>query len=260
MPTEHIYFASDFHLGIEARVESKEREKRLVRWLHHIQENAHKIFLVGDLFDFWFEYKRVVPKGYIHLLGTLAELVDSGIQIEIFTGNHDMWMFDYFPKELGITVHKNPIKREFAGKQFYIGHGDGLGPGDYGYKIIKKVFRSSISQWFFARLHPNFGIWLANFWSAKSRNQQTNYNDFLGEENEWLYSFCNDYLQHEKVDFFVFGHRHLPIDILLHNNESRYINLGDWLHHFSYAHFDGSHLQIRFFENDKGVVYPTDQR
>jgi UDP-2,3-diacylglucosamine hydrolase len=255
MPGDKVYFVSDFHLGVDARLTSREREKKIVKFLQSIRDDAHTVFLLGDLFDFWFEYKRVVPKGFVRLLGTLAELKDRGIVVEVFTGNHDMWMFDYFEKELGIPVHKQPIKKEFSGKTFYLGHGDGLGPGDHGYKMIKRIFRSPVCQWLFARLHPNFGIGLANFWSSQSRNQQTGQKHFLGKENEWLYQFCNEELLKEKVDYFIFGHRHLPIDLLLDNNISRYINLGDWIHHYSYACFDGQSLQLLFFENEAGKIY-----
>jgi len=152
-----VYFASDFHLGIDARLSSREREKQLVRWLEQIRKDAYSIYLVGDVFDFWFEYKTVVPKGYVRLLGKLAELRDEGIPIYFFTGNHDMWMFSYFEEELGIPIYREPIVREIMGKTFFIGHGDGLGPGDHGYKFIKRVFANPVCQWLFERLHPKIG-------------------------------------------------------------------------------------------------------
>lgn len=255
MPGDKVYFVSDFHLGIDAHLSSRDREKKIVKWLLSIRDDARAVFLLGDLFDFWFEYKRVVPKGYVRLLGTLADMQDQGILVEVFTGNHDMWMFDYFEKELGIPVHNKPIIREISGKIFYLGHGDGLGPGDHGYKMIKRIFRSPLCQWLFARVHPNFGIGLANFWSSKSRNRQTSQEKFSGKENEWLYQFCNEELKTESIDYFIFGHRHLPIDLLLDNNISRYINLGDWIHHYSYACFDGQSLELLFFENESGKIY-----
>lgn len=251
-----VYFASDFHLGADARLSSREREKQIVRWLERIRDDAAEIYLVGDLFDFWFEYRTVVPKGYLRLLGKLAELRDAGIPIYFFTGNHDMWIFRYFEEELGIPTYRRPIEREIMGKSFFIGHGDGLGPGDRGYKFIKKVFANRACQWLFERLHPNFGIRLANFWSGKSRaSAKPDTGRFLGEENEWLIAYAKRKLSRKHYDFFIFGHRHLPIDHTLNNGASRYINLGDWLHYNSYAVFDGDRLNIQFFENDKGRIF-----
>lgn len=238
-----IYFASDFHLGVPTPEESLAREKHLCNWLDAISADAEEIFLVGDLFDFWFEYKRAVPRGHVRVLGKLAELTDRGIPITMFTGNHDMWIFDYVPKETGVKLEREPIVREIGGKRFFIGHGDGLGPGDKGYKFIKKVFASKVCQWLFARLHPNFGIGIANFWSRKSR-KHTAREEFLGEDKEWLIHFCKEKLQSEHYDYFIFGHRHLPIDHDLGNN-SRYINLGDWINYYTYAVFDGQNLELK---------------
>lgn len=228
--SKNIYFASDFHLGSPNYEKSLEREKEIVSWLDLIKEKAEEIFLVGDVFDFWFEYKHAIPKGFVRLQGKIAELTDSGIKVHFFKGNHDMWIFDYLPKELGIELHSDLIERDFFGKKYLIGHGDGFGPGDYKYKFIKSVFRNRISQWFFARLHPNFGIGLANF-SSKSSRASTGMNDFVfsGIESERLYHFCADYLKTQEMDYFVFGHRHLPLNIFL-NESSRYINLGEWLY------------------------------
>ncbi|HMQ49630.1 MAG TPA: UDP-2,3-diacylglucosamine diphosphatase [Saprospiraceae bacterium] len=248
------YFASDFHLGIDARLSSQDRERQIVRWLDRISSEAEALYLVGDLFDFWFEYKKVVPKGYIRLLGKLAELRDNGLPIYFFTGNHDMWMFDYLEKELGIPTFRQPVVHEIAGKTFFIGHGDGLGPGDHGYKLIKKIFANPLCQWLFERLHPNFGIALAHFWSGKSR-EATEVAGFLGADKEWLIAYANRKLDQVAADYFIFGHRHLPIDFTLKNSRSRYINLGEWLHHNSYAVFDGKNLSIEFFENEHGKVF-----
>ncbi len=251
------YFASDFHLGINARLSSRMREAQIVRWLDTIRQDAEAIYLVGDLFDFWFEYSSVVPKGYVRLLGKLAELRDAGIPVFVFTGNHDMWMFDYFEKELDIPVFRQPIIRDIGGRKFMIGHGDGLGPGDRGYKLIKKVFSNRLCQWLFARLHPNFGIALARFWSGRSRASNTEEGHFLGEKREWLINYAHEVLKEQPIDFFIFGHRHLPIDYMLNNEKSRYINLGEWMHYNSYAVFDGTDLQLQFFENEKaGYFYP----
>ena len=254
-----IYFASDFHLGIDARLSSQARERQIVRWLEQVQKDAHSIYLVGDVFDFWFEYKTVVPKGYVRLFGKLAEIRDKGIPIYFFTGNHDMWMFRYFEEEFDIPIYRAPIVREIMGKTFFIGHGDGLGPGDYGYKFIKRVFANPLCQWLFERLHPNFGIGLANFWSGKSRSSQANDTaQFLGEDKEWLISYVYRKVKEIKADYFIFGHRHLPIDYTIKGTNSRYINLGEWMNFNSYAVFDGQDVQIAFFENEQGKVYGTE--
>ncbi len=247
-PGKKIYFASDFHLGVPTHATSLEREKKIVRWLDEVKHDAAEIYLVGDIFDFWFEYKTVVPRGFVRLLGKMAEISDSGIPLHIFTGNHDMWIFDYLPKEIGATLYREPIQREYNGKKFYIGHGDGLGPGDKGYKFIKKVFASKVCQWLFARLHPNFGVGMANYWSGKSRKVNREKDEvFLGEDKEWLVIFCKEVLEKEHFDYFVFGHRHMPLNIRLNDN-SHYINLGDWIGHFTYAAFDGEKLELKTYE------------
>ncbi len=252
------YFASDFHLGVAAKLSSKERELQIVRWLTSIQEDAEAIYLVGDVFDFWFEYKTVVPKGFVRLLGKLAELRDAGIPIYFFTGNHDMWMFRYFEDEFGIPIYREPIIRTIGGKTFFIGHGDGLGPDDYKYKLLKKVFSNRLCQFLFAQVHPNIGIGLASFLSVKNRELEPVEETFLGEDNEWLLQYANRKVERldQHIDYFLFGHRHLPIDFLLKNQKSRYINIGEWLHGCSYGVFDGEEMRIEFFENEKGKVFP----
>ncbi len=256
MPMGKTYFVSDFHLGVDAKLTSRERERQIVNWLDMIKEDADSLYLVGDVFDYWFEYGKVIPKGYARLFGKLAELRDSGLPIYFFTGNHDMWMFRYFEEEFDIPIYRKPIVRKIQGKTFFIGHGDGLGPGDHGYKFIKKVFSNPVCQWLFERLHPNFGLWLMQFWSGRSREATSpDEGSFLGEDNEWLITFCNEKIQEVEVDYFIFGHRHLPIDHTLKNGHSRYINLGDWLFHNSYAVFDGENLDIQFFENEEGKVF-----
>jgi len=238
LDNKKIYFASDFHLGAPDAQSSLIREKKIVDWLNHIQQDAAEIYLVGDIFDFWFEYKRAIPRGFVRLLGKLAEISDSGIPVHIFTGNHDMWIFDYLPTELGIQLHREPIQKTFFGKKFLIGHGDGLGPGDHGYKFLKKVFANKFCQWCFARLHPNFGIWLADK-SSKTSRAKTGSSDeeFHGEEKEWLIQFCREDLKSNHTDYFVFGHRHLPLDYDL-GNSSRYFNLGEWINYCTYLEVD----------------------
>ncbi|MEN9298636.1 MAG: hypothetical protein RLZZ429_949 [Bacteroidota bacterium] len=248
-PQQKIYFLSDFHLGAPDHEQSLVREKKVVAFLDSIKDNAAMIFIVGDIFDFWYEYKQVVPKGYVRLLGKLAELTDRGIPIHCFVGNHDMWMRGYFEKELNIPVYHHPKVFEWNGKRFYIGHGDGLGPGDHGYKFLKKIFRNPLCQWLFGVLHPTWGIGLANYFSRKSREKTgTSDQHFLGEENEWLIIYCKEMLEKEHFDFLVFGHRHYPIDFKL-NEKSRYINLGDWIRNFTYASFDGTDMQLHQWQS-----------
>jgi UDP-2,3-diacylglucosamine hydrolase len=242
-----IYFASDQHFGAPTVEQSKIREQKFINWLDSIKSNAEAIFLLGDLFDFWFEYKKVVPKGFIRVLGKLAELRDSGIQIHFFVGNHDLWMRDYFEKELNIPVYRKPKEFSFNNKIFLIGHGDGLGPGDKGYKRMKKVFTNPVSKWFFRWLHPDIGIKLAQYLSLKNKlisgEEDVKY---LGEENEWLVQYCKRKLTDKHYNYFVFGHRHLPLEIPIAEN-SLYINTGDWISHFTYAVFDGQKLTLKKF-------------
>lgn len=248
MEKTKIYFASDFHLGVPTYEESLQREKRIIAWLDAIRSDAAEIFLVGDIFDFWFEYKRAIPKGFVRLQGKIAEITDSGIPVHVFTGNHDMWIFDYIPKELGVQLYREPIVRTFNGKKFYIGHGDGLGPGDHGYKFLKKVFASRFCQWCFARLHPNFGIWLAEK-SSKTSRASTGKSDeqFLGEENEWLAIYAKEILEKEHIDYFIFGHRHLPLELKVGEN-STYFNLGEWINYNTYVVFDGEACVLKTWE------------
>lgn len=244
-----IYFASDFHLGVPSYEASRKREDAIVSWLDSIAPTAAEIYLVGDIFDFWFEYKHAIPKGFIRLQGKIAQLTDSGIPVHFFTGNHDMWMFDYFPKELGIHMHREPIRKEWNGVSMVIGHGDGLGPGDKSYKFLKRVFASKFLQWCFARLHPNLGIAIANLWSRKSRAATGNSDEtFHGEDKEYLVIHCKEELKKEHTDYFVFGHRHLPVTIQLNEN-STYINLGEWLKYNTYAVFDGEKLELMEWKN-----------
>ena len=247
------YFASDFHLGAMGNTTSEERERKIVRWLRSIASDAEALYLVGDVFDFWFEYRTVIPKGYTRLLGTLAELRDGGLPIYFFTGNHDIWAFRYFTDELGIPIYREPIIQEIYGKKFFIGHGDGLGPKDYGYKRLKKVFTNPMCQWLFSWLHPDIGVGVANYFSKKSRYSQDENEiaTFLGEDNEWLLQYADRKLETVAADYFIFGHRHLPIDWTLKNEKSRYINLGEWLNYSSFAVFDGEDISLQFFENDK---------
>jgi UDP-2,3-diacylglucosamine hydrolase len=243
-----IYFASDFHLGAPNAEESLKREKKIVKWLDEIKVDAKEIYLVGDIFDFWFEYKTVIPRGFVRLQGKIAELTDSGIPIHLFTGNHDMWIFDYLPQELGVSLYRENIVKEFNGKKFLIGHGDGLGPGDNTYKLLKGFFASKICQWAFARIHPNFGIGIANAWSRKSRKSNIDYDEvFHGEEKEDLIIFCNEYIKKDPtIDYFVFGHRHLPLEINI-GEKAKYFNLGEWIKYNSFGVFDGDKFELKSY-------------
>ncbi len=245
---KYIYFASDFHLGTPNYERSFEREKQIIDWLDHIFPTTQELYLVGDIFDFWFEYKHAIPKGFVRFQAKIAQFTDAGVPVHFFIGNHDMWMFDYFEKELGVQIHRQPISVTINDQLFMIGHGDGLGPGDRMYKIIKKVFAAKWSQWCFARLHPNFGVGLANYLSRKSRAATGKSDEhFLGAENEWLFIFCKEQELLKHHDYYVFGHRHLPLDLSI-NEEARYINLGEWLHYQTYACFDGNELNLLTWE------------
>jgi UDP-2,3-diacylglucosamine hydrolase len=255
LPSEKkIYFLSDFHLGAPDHASSLEREKVIVQFLSEIKKDAAEIFIVGDMFDFWYEYRTVIPKGYVRLLGKLAELTDAGIPMHFFVGNHDMWMRDYFRKELNIPIYFEPKEFERNGKKFLIGHGDGLGPGDHGYKRLKKVFRNPACQWLFGILPPVIGVGIANYLSRSSRaHTGMKEETFLGEDKEWLIIYCKDILKQKKIDFFVFGHRHLPIDYRL--DYSKYINLGDWIRYYTYAVFDGNTLELKSYKgNDAKII------
>jgi UDP-2,3-diacylglucosamine hydrolase len=242
-----IYFASDQHFGAPTIAQSKIREQKFVNWLDSIKNDAEHIFLLGDLFDFWFEYKKAVPKGFVRVLGKLAELSDSGIKIHFFVGNHDLWMEDYFKTELNIPTYYKPTEFVFNNKTFLIGHGDGLGPGDKGYKRMKKVFTNSFSKWLYRWLHPDIGIRLAQYLSVKNKLISGEEDvKFLGEENEWLVLYCKQKLQEKHIDFFLFGHRHLPMEINLTQN-SKYINTGDWITHFTYAVFTDNQLMLKSY-------------
>lgn len=243
-----IYFASDFHLGVPDYEKSLEREKKVVRWLDEAAKDAEKIYLMGDVFDFWFEHKYTAPKYFTRLLGKLAELSDNGIKIEFFTGNHDMWAFDYLEKEIGLVIRRKPVIHDLQGKKLYLGHGDGLGPGDYGYKFIKKVFANKFCQWVFARLHPNLSMGMANFWSGKSRGKNAKLESFSTLENEWLCKYSKEILEENPaIDYFIFGHRHLPLNLKL-GEKSRYLNLGDWFYWCSYVKMVNGEAELLFFE------------
>jgi UDP-2,3-diacylglucosamine hydrolase len=243
-----IYFASDQHFGAPTAELSFPREQKFVAWLDEIKKDAEAIFLLGDLFDFWFEYKKVVPKGFIRVLGKLAEIRDNGIPIYFFVGNHDLWMTNYFEKELNIPVYHDNQEYTFGNKTFLIGHGDGKGPGDKGYKRMKKVFVHPLSKWIFRWLHPDIGVSLAHYLSVKNKLISGDADvKFLGEDNEWLVQYSKRKLEAQHYNYLIFGHRHLPMIIKVGEN-SEYVNLGDWIGYFTYGVFDGNSFELKKLE------------
>lgn len=252
MENHKLYFASDFHLGAPNYQSSRKRERQIVSWLDEVKKDATEIFLVGDIFDFWFEYAAVIPKGFIRLQGKLAELSDAGIKIYFFKGNHDMWVFDYFKKEFDLTVIDDELILDRNGKRFFIHHGDGLGAGDVKYKMLKKFFRSKFCQWLFARIHPNLGIGIANYWSSKSRlaSHQNLWVPTEESESDWANHTYRDIRnEHGDFDFLIMGHRHNPFLIRL-SEQTTYVNLGEWVNNSFYARFDGKDLELLEWKKD----------
>jgi UDP-2,3-diacylglucosamine hydrolase len=244
-----VYFVSDQHFGAPDEVSSKVREKIFTDFLEAIKEEAQVLFLLGDLFDFWHEYKTVVPKGFIRVLGKLTELSDRGVVIYFFTGNHDLWMRDYLQNEIHAVLFREEQEFIINGKEFFIAHGDGLGPGDHGYKRMKKLFTNPITRWLFRWLHPDIGVALGNYLSRKNKLISGEEDiKFLGEDKEWLIVFSKEKLKERPYDYFIYGHRHLPMDLEIgESGSSRYINLGDWITYFTYVAFDGEKLNLLYF-------------
>jgi UDP-2,3-diacylglucosamine hydrolase len=243
------YFISDIHLGSPNFEESLKREKLLVQWMKEKSENAEAFYLLGDIFDFWFEYKHVVPRGFTRFLGTLSEITDSGIPVYFFTGNHDIWIFDYLSKETGVRIIKKPIIKNIYGKQFYLAHGDGLGPYDKKYNFLKSIFTNRFLQWCFKRIHPNFSIAFAFRWSKYSRGKH-DLPEIPDYEKEWLIKYARNVLKDDaSINYFVFGHRHIPIHYFLNEN-AEFINLGDWLINFTYGSFDGDNFELYSYPNE----------
>lgn len=246
-PSKKIYFASDFHLGAPNYEKSLVREKIICQWLDQIKLDAQVVFLVGDLFDFWFEHRRSVPKGYVRFFGKLAELTDAGIELVVFTGNHDMWMKDYFKQNFNAPTYRASQEYSINGKCFLIGHGDGLGPGDYVYKVLKKIFENKICRWMFGNLlHPDLSLKLGYAWANHSwqkHNKEKDVYVFESQEKEILFQYCLEEEKKKHRDYYVFGHRHYKFDLEVNKN-SRYINLGDWIYFYSYASFDGEKLEL----------------
>lgn len=249
-PGKKIYFASDSHFGAPTKEKSLVRERLFIKWLDVVKEDAAEIFLMGDLFEFWFEYKTVIQKGYVRLFAKLAEITDSGIPIYFFRGNHDVWAFDYLEQELNIKIYPDTLIKKMGGKTFFLGHGDGLGKGDNGYKFLKKVFRNRFNQWLFKWLHPDIGTTMGLYWTEKSR--VANVNKGLEEVNikglERISGFCNELIDKgEDIDYFIFGHIHKPAVITI-GEKAKYFSIGDWITNFSYLVFDGENVELKYFD------------
>lgn len=239
-----IYFASDFHLGLPAGSNPIDREKRVVKWLNSIAPEAKEIYLIGDIFDFWWEYKLVVPKGFTRFLGTIALITDSGIPVHFFTGNHDMWIGKYLVDECGIIIHSSPLFATFNGKNFYLAHGEGLGSNNVGYKILLSIFRNRPLQFLYSALHPSIGVGIGHSWSLNSRLGKGISLPFLGEEKEDLIRHSKNILKNNKVDYFLYGHRHLAMTYTLEEGAEIFF-LGDWIQKGDYAEWNGNELILK---------------
>jgi UDP-2,3-diacylglucosamine hydrolase len=244
-----IYFISDVHLGAPALKNNFERELLFAAWLDQIRVDAAALYLMGDIFDFWFEYRKVIPRGFTRVLGRLADMSDQGIPIHFFAGNHDLWVFDYLPREIGLKFHRKELITKIHGKKFFLAHGDGLDPGDKGYLLLKKIFTSQKLQWLFARLHPDFAFYLAHRWSESSRLSKQNRQQEFKVKNESMFKFAENFLEKEWIDYFIFGHRHQMADLKIGRN-SRFILLGDWITNFSYGVFDGEEFALNQFKRE----------
>ncbi|HKI88604.1 MAG TPA: UDP-2,3-diacylglucosamine diphosphatase [Draconibacterium sp.] len=242
-----IYFVSDVHLGAPALKNNHEREMLFVQWLDEIKDDVSELFLMGDIFDFWYEYRKVVPRGFTRVLGRIADFTDRGIPVHFFTGNHDVWVFDYLPSELGVVLHTEEFITELRGKKFFLAHGDGLDADDKGYLLLKKIFTSKTMQWFFSRIHPNFALSLGHTWSKSSRLAKMDVKEKFKVKNEGMYKFAESFLEKEWIDYFIFGHRHQMVDVKL-REKTRFILLGDWILHFSYGVFDGEKFELKEYK------------
>jgi UDP-2,3-diacylglucosamine hydrolase len=245
MTKNNTYFVSDTHFGTNTFGNSIEREKQFVRWLESIHSNMKTLYLLGDIFDFWFEYKHAVPQGFTRVLGKIAQLSDQGTEIHYLTGNHDIWINNYLPRELGITLHREPFVTNIDGKTFHLAHGDGLGDNSPTFHLIRTIFHNPTCRQLFSLIHPSIGIPLALKWAKHSRQKELLHPaPYLGENREHLVIYAKQYIrQHPETDYLILGHRHIMLDLML-NHKSRMMIIGDWLKHFSYAVFDGKKLTL----------------
>ena len=271
---KNIYFISDAHLGSRALKHRRQQERRLVRFLDEIKDQAQAVYMLGDMFDFWFEYRTVVPKGFTRFLGKVSELTDMGVEVHYFTGNHDIWCRNYLEEECGVIMHREALTLELADKVFFLAHGDGLGDPDWKFRFLRGVFHNKFCQWAFSKIHPSWGMEFGLRWAKHSRLKHDGQGDpsmaayldlpadspalqgnndaqYLGEDKEFLVLFAKDYLKtHPEVNYFIFGHRHIELDLML-NRDSRLLIMGDWISKFTYAVFDGEHLwQENYVEGD----------
>ncbi len=254
--TKKTYFFSDIHLGLPNAKLSLQREKKLVRCLDEIKTDAETIYFVGDIFDFWWEYRYVVPRGYTRFLGKIAELTDVGIAVHFFTGNHDIWMKNYLPEELSVILHFGEFETTIGNKKFFIAHGDGLGPGDKTYKFLKKIFTNRPMQWLFSKLHPNLAFRLAYFWSQTRRKNEKEY-FFVGRDKELLLLHAEEILLTKNVDIFIFGHRHIPYIVDL-NEKAICANIGDWIINFTFLVFEQNQLIQKTYKNERIELFTND--
>ncbi len=254
MSPQKVYFISDVHLGLPNREMSLVRERKLVNWLSSIQNQCKALYLMGDIFDYWYEYKYVVPRGFVRFFGKIAEFTDAGIPVYFFTGNHDIWAFDYFETELGMKIIRKEQTVKIDQHTFHLAHGDGLGPADRGFKILKWIFTNKVLQFLFSRVHPNFSLWLGNAWSRKSRYlEDAEKNKYCGKDNEWLVLYAREVLKKEDIDFFIFGHRHILLN--LKENNSQIVILGDWIHNYSFAEYDGHQLSLKTINGKEIAIH-----
>ena len=248
-----IYFVADAHLGSLAYNDKLNSEKKLVRWMDSIKADCEALYLLGDMIDFWFEHKLVVPKGYARFFGKIAEFTDSGIPVYWFTGNHDIWLFNYVQKELGVIVYNDALEIVLHGKKFYMAHGDGLGDPSLQFRILRKIFHNRFCEILFGTLHPRLSIGFGLAWAKRSRLKREKEPEvYLGEDNEYLIQFAKAHAvksRENAADFYVFGHRHILLDLMI-SSKSRVIILGDWIHHFSYGEFDGKDFRLKIFEKE----------
>lgn len=251
-----VYFLSDAHLGSRGIPHGRTHERRLVNFLDSIKDKASAVYLLGDIFDFWYEYKMVVPRGYTRFLGKISELTDRGIEVHFFIGNHDIWCGDYLEKECGMVVHHEPMTCEIYGKIFFMAHGDGLGDNDRKFKFLRAMFHNKFLQFMFSTIHPRWSIDLGLSWAKHSRVKRTEQGppQYLGEKKEWLVSYSKEYLHtHPEINFFVFGHRHIELDLMI-SHTARVVILGDWITQFTYAEFDGDNLTLNnYIEGETNV-------
>ena len=244
-----VYFLSDAHLGCLAIHHQRTQERRLVNFLDSIKDKASAIYLLGDIFDFWYEYKTVVPRGYTRLLGKISELTDSGVEVHFFVGNHDLWQNDYLEKECGVQLHHRECTMEINGKVFFLAHGDGLGTRDWKFRCLRAMFHSKICRTLFASIHPRWGMTFGREWARYSqlKHQREGEPQYMGEDREELVVFACKYLStHPEVNYFVFGHRHIEHDMNL-EGAARLLIIGDWISRYTFVRFDGNELTMENF-------------